>query len=88
MTKPSDTITGSGVELAPTVPRDDLAPPDANPCGEIIDMSAAAEMIGTTVGTVQSWRYRGQFPEPFATLKIGPVWERSVVEAWMKGRKR
>jgi predicted DNA-binding transcriptional regulator AlpA len=76
MTKPSDTITGSGVELAPTVPRDDLAPPD------IIDMSEAAEFFGTTVGTVQSWRYRGQFPKPFAMLKVGPVWERSVVEAW------
>jgi predicted DNA-binding transcriptional regulator AlpA len=62
--------------------------PDSRPCEDLVDLTAIAEMLGTTYGTVRSWRYRDEdFPQPLR-VPFGPVWHRADIEAWWAGRKR
>lgn len=51
---------------------------------DIVDVAEIANRAGTTPGTVHSWRVRhADFPEPFARLRIGPVWQWHEVEKWL-----
>lgn len=43
-----------------------------------------ADLIGVKPGTVNSYRSRGQMPEPYAVLACGPIWLRSTIEHWAR----
>ena len=45
-----------------------------------------AKRLGTTVGTVKSWRNRGRFPDPLVTH--GPAWEWAEIEKWRAARQK
>ena len=51
---------------------------------KVVTLSTLAELLGCDRGT--AWRYtrRADFPEPFAELPIGKVWETIKVERWAK----
>jgi hypothetical protein len=48
---------------------------------DLVGLAEAAEVLGVAPGVVSSRRARGAFPEPIATLKCGPIWHRSDIEA-------
>lgn len=48
---------------------------------DLVGLAEAADVLGVTPGVVSSRRSRGSFPEPIVTLKSGPVWHRSDIEA-------
>lgn len=53
------------------------------------DMAAIAEDVGVSPATVKSWRQRhDDFPEPIATLAIGPVWDLEEVTEWIASHPR
>lgn len=53
------------------------------PAPELVDVTEIAERLGTTPGTVHSWRRRhADFPAPIAALAIGPIWAWSEIERW------
>jgi hypothetical protein len=37
--------------------------------------------------TLHLWRQRPDFPEPLATLEIGPVWDGAQIRQWHANRK-
>ena len=46
-------------------------------------MAEIAEMLGVSKQVVANWRTRkGNFPEPAATLRSGPVWVRETILHW------
>jgi hypothetical protein len=50
---------------------------------DLVDMAAIAARLGTTPGTVKSWRHRPVgFPKPRAVLAIGSVWDWGEVATW------
>jgi hypothetical protein len=52
---------------------------------ELVGRVEIAERAGTSPGMVDTWRKRHRtFPEPYAALASGPVWEWSDVEAWLR----
>lgn len=56
---------------------------------DIVDVTEIARRANTTAGTVHSWRVRhADFPTPFATLKIGPIWRWRDVEKWLARRRK
>jgi len=63
-----------------------------SPGAGLVGVAEVAEMLGVTRQRVG--QLRGRLPEPLATLRAGPVWERSAIEefetAWVRspGRPR
>lgn len=50
---------------------------------ELLGLSEVAELIGASRQTVSNWRQRrGDFPDPVADLKSGPIWTREDVVEW------
>jgi len=49
-----------------------------------------AEACGVSVQAVSNWLARGQMPEPFIRLRMGPVWDarRPAFAKWIKEKKR
>lgn len=52
----------------------------------IVGVAEAAAMAGITRNHFAVIRKRGQVPEPQVVLACGPIWKRSVIERWIKGR--
>jgi chromosome partitioning protein len=51
----------------------------------IVGIAEIAEMASASKQAVSNWRLRyDHFPKPLQTLQSGPVWNREVVEAWVK----
>lgn len=56
---------------------------------DLVSMSEIAERAGVAKITVRKWRERNLgFPEPLKTLTIGPVWEWTKVEKWLRATGR
>jgi len=53
---------------------------------ELVSMREIATMLGTSLGTIGSYRSKGYMPEPFATLAIGPIWRRDDIIEWQATR--
>src|SRR2546430_9357840 len=52
---------------------------------DIVGVAEIAEMASTSKQAVSNWRLRyDHFPKPLQTLQSGPVWNREVVEEWVK----
>ena len=52
---------------------------------DLVGRVEIAERAGTTPGMVDAWRKRHRtFPEPYAALASGPVWEWSDVDSWLR----
>ncbi|MCI0581412.1 MAG: hypothetical protein L0227_00715 [Chloroflexi bacterium] len=55
----------------------------------LVSMTEVAERLGTTAGTVRSWRVRHRdFPAASTTLAIGPVWWWSDIARWAARKRR
>ncbi|SBT67278.1 Uncharacterized protein involved in tolerance to divalent cations [Micromonospora sediminicola] len=50
--------------------------------------SEVAEYLGVQVGTVSSYRNRGQMPEPDKTLGRTHLWRPQTITSWHEGRPR
>ena len=50
--------------------------------------SDVASYLGVKVGTVSSYRQRGQMPEPDMTVGRTHVWKPARIIEWHKGRPR
>ena len=47
-----------------------------------------AEMAKVTRQAVTNWRMRyDDFPKPAQTLQSGPVWDREVIDLWLKQKE-
>lgn len=47
-----------------------------------------AREVGVKPQTIQSYRLRGQFPQPDAQTVGGrPLWEKATVQKWLKERE-
>lgn len=56
---------------------------------EPVSTTEIAERLGVTVHAVRRWRVRHEdFPAPWVTLAVGPVWRWLEVEAWAKATDR
>lgn len=56
---------------------------------DLLGLHEIAEIAKVTPPAVANWRARSpDFPKPVAELKSGPVFRRSDVRAWLKGRKK
>lgn len=56
---------------------------------ELVGVTEIAERRGTSTGTIRQWRYRhSDFPQPVATLSMGPVWRWGDVASWLQSRGR
>lgn len=53
------------------------------PC-DVLGLAEVAALALVPRARVRLWRSRGQMPEPCAELAMGPVWERTVIEAWLR----
>ena len=54
---------------------------------DLVGLQEVAEMAQVTASAVANWRRRfPDFPRPLAELKSGPVFSRSVVQAWLDRR--
>ncbi|MGD0815930.1 MAG: AAA family ATPase [Verrucomicrobiota bacterium] len=52
---------------------------------KLVGISEIAELAGVTRQAVNNWRGRYEdFPNPVQTLQSGPVWNREVIEQWVK----
>jgi hypothetical protein len=49
---------------------------------DLVGITQIAERLGPPRGTVDSWRSRGQLPEPDHMLGIHPVWEWRTITEW------
>lgn len=55
---------------------------------ELVGLSEIADAAGVTRQAVANWRKRfDDFPRPVQTLQSGPVWQREVIEEWLKKRE-
>lgn len=59
----------------------DKPPPEPDKV-EYAGLAEAAEMFGFTKQVISNWRRRGDMPEPFAELKMGPVWKTETLIEW------
>ncbi|HYL10662.1 MAG TPA: AAA family ATPase, partial [Candidatus Acidoferrales bacterium] len=51
----------------------------------LVGIAEIAELARVSRQAVSNWRLRyDDFPEPVRTLQSGPVWNREIVEAWVK----
>ena len=54
----------------------------------IVGISEIAEMAKVTSQVISNWRRRyDDFPKPAQNLQSGPVWNREVVEMWLKQKE-
>lgn len=54
-----------------------------SPPPNLVSVAEVAERLGTTSGTVHSWRRRhADFPAPLTTLAVGPIWRWEDVARW------
>lgn len=53
---------------------------------EYVGFQEVCEMAKISKSRFANWRKRGvkNVPEPLAQLKMGPIWEKSVIENWLK----
>jgi chromosome partitioning protein len=59
----------------------------AEPETDLVGINEIAEMARVSAQAVANWRARlGTFPPPVAQLKAGPVFSRSQIQAWLRGR--
>jgi chromosome partitioning protein len=49
---------------------------------KLVGTSEVAELLRVSKQTILNWRAKGEFPEPIAELKSGPVWDRPQVLKW------
>jgi chromosome partitioning protein len=54
----------------------------SSPNSELLGVAEVAELLGVTRQAVTNWKSRGNFPDPIANLKSGPVWGSSDVLDW------
>ena len=55
---------------------------------ELVGVSEIAELAKVTKQAVSNWRLRyDDFPKPIQEIQSGPVWDREVVDSWVKARK-
>jgi chromosome partitioning protein len=55
---------------------------------KLVGISEIAEMASVTRQAVTNWRMRyDDFPPPSQTLQSGPVWEREVMDLWLKRKE-
>jgi len=49
-----------------------------------------AEACGVSVQAVSNWLARGQMPEPYIRLRMGPVWDasRPAFAKWLKEKRK
>ncbi|MFI7541099.1 divalent cation tolerance protein CutA [Actinoplanes sp. NPDC049599] len=57
-----------------------------DPDAEWWTTSDVAEYLGVVIGTVSSYRNRGQMPEPTKTIGRTHLWSPSTIIAWNEGR--
>lgn len=55
---------------------------------ELVGLAEIAEMFGVERQYVFRWAKRGDFPEPVARLRMGPIWRRPDIEDWAEQAKR
>ncbi|HEY6252673.1 MAG TPA: AAA family ATPase [Candidatus Angelobacter sp.] len=48
----------------------------------LVGASEVAELLNVSKQTLVNWRAKGDFPEPVADLKSGPVWDQGDVLRW------
>ncbi len=66
----------------------DRLPPEYRPAA-LVGLAELAQRAGTSTGYVRVLRRRhADFPAPVVELAMGPVWEYSVVEAWLAKRRK
>lgn len=54
----------------------------------LVGIAELAELTGQPGNTVAQQFRRGQLPEPTATLRMGPVWQRfGAIEEWIEARR-
>lgn len=54
----------------------------------LVGPAEIGRMLGVSRQRVQQLAARDDWPEPFATLARGRVWERAAIEAWARDHGR
>jgi hypothetical protein len=68
--------------------KDDAVPEDPEERTEWWTTSDVAEYLGVKVGTVSSYRLRGQMPPPDMTVGRTHMWKPERIRQWHEGRPR
>jgi predicted site-specific integrase-resolvase len=54
---------------------------------ELVGLTQIAERLGVARATVDSWRRRGQLPEPHQMVGIHPLWDWERLNSWLRAKK-
>jgi predicted DNA-binding transcriptional regulator AlpA len=54
---------------------------------DLVGLTEIAETYGVTKNVASGWTRKHHFPQPVHTLRMGPMWDRTQVEAWINSRK-
>ena len=50
----------------------------------LVSYPEIAVLLSVAKSTPRQWNHRGLLPAPYATVRSGPVWWSSEIEAWAK----
>lgn len=50
---------------------------------DLLGSTEVAEQTGILRNHLGYWVRKGKFPEPYARLKMGPLWRQAQVDAWL-----
>jgi len=53
----------------------------------LVGASEVADLLNVSKQTLVNWRAKGDFPEPVAELKSGPVWDQADVLRWAQQKE-
>ena len=51
---------------------------------ELVSVAEIAETLGVTRSRASQLTFSEDFPEPYAVLRIGPIWDKREVDAWIE----